>query len=194
MALDFLTSEAVRSCVSMEACIDLMAATMISVSHGEASIPQRNVVALGSSGNAFVDMPGAIASPGTFGTKIVSFFPGNRELPAIQGLIVVFDCSTGQPKAVVDAAAVTALRTAAASGMATRWLARENSETLALLGYGVQAEYHLRAMQAVRPIKRAIVWGRSEDKAEAFAKRNRSLAGIDIIIAPDARTAVEQSD
>ena len=194
MALDFLTSEAVRSCVSMEACIDLMAATMISVSRGKASMPQRSVVALGSSGNAFVVMPGAIDSPETFGTKLVSFFPGNKELPAIQGLMVVFNATTGQPKAVVDAAAVTALRTAAASGVATRCLAREDSETLALLGYGVQAEYHLRAIRAVRPLKRAIVWGRSKDRAEAFAKRNRSLAGIEIVVAPDARSAVEQAD
>jgi ornithine cyclodeaminase len=139
-------------------------------------------------------MPGAISRPGTFGAKLVSFFPGNTNYPAIQGLIVLFDAATGEPKAVVEAAAVTALRTAAASGMATRELAREDAATLALLGYGVQAESHLRAMQAVRPLRRVLVWGRSMEKARAFAEHNAARAGIEIHAVADARTAVAEAD
>jgi ornithine cyclodeaminase len=178
----------------MEECIDLMATTMVSVSQGEAAIPQRSILALGDSGNAFIVMPGASGRPAAFGSKLVSFFPGNTSLPAIQGLIVVFNTATGRPDAVVDAAAVTALRTAAASGMATRLLAREDAKTLALLGYGLQAEYHLRAMQAVRAIERVLVWGRSMEKAQAFANRHRTHAGIEIIAASDPQSAVEQAD
>ncbi len=194
MAIEVLTGDAVRNSVSMEACIDLMAATMVSVSRGAASLPLRSVVPLGDSGNAFVVMPGAIRHPETFGAKLVSFFPGNTRFPAIQGLIILFDGATGEPKAVVDAAAVTAIRTAAASGMATRALAREDAATLALLGYGVQAESHLRAMQAVRPLRRVLVWGRSREKAQAFAERNAARAGIEIRAVEDAQSAVEQTD
>jgi ornithine cyclodeaminase/alanine dehydrogenase-like protein (mu-crystallin family) len=194
MAIDVLSGDAVRSCVSMEACIDLMADTMASLSRGEASLPQRSVVGLGTSGNDFIVMPGATGRPAAFGAKLVSFFPRNPDLPAIQGVIVVFDASSGRPTAIVDAAAVTTLRTAAASGMATRLLARQDATTLALLGCGIQAESHLRAMLAVRDIRRVIVWGRSMAKARAFAERQRSRAGIEITVVPDAQSAVRQAD
>jgi ornithine cyclodeaminase len=178
----------------MLACIDLMASTMVAVSRGEAKLPLRSIVGLGEAGNSFIVMPGATASPPAFGSKLLSIFPRNSALPAIQGLIVVFDADDGRPVAVVDAVSVTALRTAAASGMATRALAREDATTLALLGTGVQAESHLEAMRAVRPLERVLVWGRSRNKAEAFAQRHRARAGIEIAVAPDAKSAVEQAD
>src|SRR5262245_58769125 len=103
MTLHFLTADAVRAAVSMEACIDLMAATMVAVSRGEATMPLRSVVALGNSGNAYIDMPGALAGAAVFGSKLVGYFPGNRGLPAVQGVIVLFDAATGRPKALVDA-------------------------------------------------------------------------------------------
>lgn len=193
MALDILTGEAIRNCVSMEACIDLLAATMRSVSRNETTMPPRGILALGASGNLLLDMPGAIARPAVFGSKLLSYFPGNSAQPRIQGVIVLFDAATGAPTAVVDAVSVTALRTAAASGLATRLLAREDASTLAILGTGVQAEYHLRAMHAVRPLTRVIVWGRSREKAEAFVRRLGG-AGDDFVATPDARLAVEQAD
>jgi ornithine cyclodeaminase len=78
--------------------------------------------------------------------------------------------------------------------MATRALAREAAATLALLGTGVQADSHLEAMQAVRRLERVLVWGRSRDKAQAFAERHRTRAGIEGAVAPDAKSAVEQAD
>jgi ornithine cyclodeaminase len=194
MPLDIVTGEAVRGLVSMEACIDLMAGTMRGISRGETTIPPRAVVALGDSGNLFLDMPGATARPAAFGSKLLGYFPGNTTRPMIQGVIVLFDATTGAPAAIVDAVSVTALRTAAASGLATRLLAREDATTLVILGTGVQAEYHLRAMRAVRPIKHVLVWGRSRENAEAFAQRTRPLAGIEVAVSADAKSAVEQAD
>lgn len=196
MPLDILTGEAIRNCVSMEACIDLMSETMRAVSRKEVSIPPRAVIALGDSGNLFLDMPGATARPAAFGSKLLGYFPGNTTRPMIQGVIILFDAATGAPAAIADAVSVTALRTAAASGLATRLLARKDATTLAILGTGVQAEYHLRAMRAVRPITRVLVWGRSREKAEAFAGRHRAGAGAgaDVTAAADAKTAVEQAD
>lgn len=194
MPLDILTGEAIRNCVSMEACIDLMSETMLAVSRKQVTIPPRAVVALEDSGNIFLDMPGAMARPAAFGSKLLGYFPGNTTRPMIQGVIVLFNAATGAPAAIADAISVTALRTAAASGLATRLLARKDATTLAILGTGVQAEYHLRAMRAVRPVARVLVWGRSREKAEAFARRHRAGAGIDVIAAADAKTAVEQAD
>jgi ornithine cyclodeaminase len=194
MALEILTGEAIFDSVSMEACIDLMAETMRGVSGGEARLPARSVVALDDAGNLLLDMPGAIDRPAVFGSKLLSYFPANSTLPMIQGVIILFEASTGRPVAVIDAVSVTALRTAAASGMATRLLAREDASTLAILGTGVQAEHHLRAMRAVRSIKRVAVWGRTPENAQAFAARHRGSAGIEIVAVTDARTAVEPAD
>jgi ornithine cyclodeaminase len=194
MALDILTGEAIRSYVTMEACIDLMGETMRAVSRGEARLPPRAVVPLDDAGNLLLDMPGAIDRPAVFGSKLLSYFPANTALPTLQGVIVLFEAASGRAVAVVDAVSVTALRTAAASGLATRLLAHEDARTLAILGTGVQAEHHLRAMRAVRPIERVIVWGRSLEKARAFAERHREGAGIGIFAVPDARSAVEAAD
>jgi alanine dehydrogenase len=194
MPLDILTGEAIRACVSMQACIDLMAETMRGLSRGEARLPPRSVVALDDAGNLLLDMPGAVERTNVFGSKLLSYFPANTALPMIQGVIVLFEAGTGRPLAVVDAVSVTALRTAAASGLATRLLAREDARTAAILGTGLQAEHHLRAMLAVRPLERVIVWGRSPEKAQAFAERHRTSAGIEIVAVPDARSAVEPAD
>lgn len=194
MALDILTGEAIRNLVSMEACIDLMGEMMRGISRGATTIPPRAVVPLGPDGNLYLDMPGATAKPPAFGSKLLGYFPGNTARPMIQGVIVLFDVATGAPTAIVDAVSVTALRTAAASGLATRLLAREDASTLAILGTGVQAEAHLRAMRAVRPVKRVFVWSRSPGKAEAFAARHRAGAGCDITAVPGARSAVERAD
>jgi len=157
-------------------------------------MPLRSVVPMGIAGSAFVVMPGALGRPPVFGAKLISYFPKNTSLPVIQGVIAVFDGESGRLKALVDATSVTALRTAAASGMATRALAREDTRTLALLGCGVQAEYHLRAMRAVRPIEHVLVWGRSLDKAKAFAERSAAASGLKVEAVPDAKTAVEAAD
>lgn len=193
MALDILTGEAIRDCVSMEACIDLMAGTMRDVSDGRARVPPRSVVALDDAGSLLLDMPGALDRPAVFGSKLLSYFPANTNLPMIQGVIVLFEAATGRPAAVVDAVSVTALRTAAASGLATRLLAREDARTVAILGTGVQADYHLRAMRAVRPNLRVMIWGRSEQKAEALAFRLRR-SGDEVAFTTHARSAVEDAD
>jgi ornithine cyclodeaminase len=195
MTLDILTGEAVRNCVSMEACIDLMASTMIAVSRGEATLPQRSFVDLEEPGNAFLVMPGAAGRPPAFGSKLLSLFPRNSTLPAIQGLIVVFDAVDGGPIAVVDAASVTCAEDGRGERHGdARTLGARGRDDAGDSGLGVQAESHLDAMRAVRPLERVLVWGRSKDKAEAFVERNRARAGIEIVVASDVKSAVEQAD
>lgn len=158
----------------MSACIDLMARTQAAISRGEIKLPLRSFLPVAGGKGGLGLMPGEISS--TFGAKLISLYPGNprRDLPAIQGCILLFDPETGTPAALVEGGSVTAIRTAAAGGAATRALAREDASVLALLGYGVQAQTHLEAMCCVRPIREVRVWGPSVEKARLFAERHAS--------------------
>ena len=138
-------------------------------------------------------MPGEI--PSGFGAKLISLFPENpgRGLPAIQGCIVLFDRTTGTPAALIDGASVTAIRTAAASGAATRALARKDASVLAILGYGVQAGTHLEAMRCVRPVREVRVWGPSIEKARRFARQHHA-EGSAVEAVAAAREAIAGAD
>jgi ornithine cyclodeaminase len=117
--------------------------------------------------------------------KLVGIDPANpaRGLPRIQGVVVLFAGPGLTPTAVLDAAAVTTLRTAAVSGLATRHLARPDSERLVLIGAGPQAHAHLDAMVAVAPVRRVRVVSRRPGPAEALAERARTVFGLDAEVA-----------
>ena len=167
--IPWFDADTVRRVLRMDACIDLMADTQAAISRGEITPPLRSFVPVAGGKAGMGIMPGD--TPSAFGAKLISLYADNpaRGLPLIQGCIVVFDRETGTPAALVEGASVTAIRTAAASGAATRALAREDSSVLALLGYGVQAETHLEAMRCVRPVHEVRVWGPSLEKAGRFA-------------------------
>ena len=186
----------VARCLPMSDCIDLMAETQISLSRKEAQVPQRAIQPVGSNGGAFCVMPGETRIPAVFGAKLISVFPRNTAIgeAAIRGGILLFEPDHGAPIALVDASAVTAIRTAAASGMATRALADENASVLGLLGCGVQAVTHLEAMLAVRPVEKVRVWGRSIAKAEAFAQAQGERYELSIEAVADAEDAVRGAD
>ena len=114
------------------------------------------------------------------GVKLVTVTPGNASsgLPLVQGIYVLFASATGEPLMLVDATPLTRLRTAAVSGVATRLLARADSSRLVVFGAGVQAEAHVEAMRAVRPIEAVTIVGRSRERAEALASRTRASVGL----------------
>lgn len=116
-------------------------------------------------------------SEGGAGVKVVTVNPGNpaRGLPLVQGVYVLFAPGTLEPVAVVDGAALTGIRTAAVSGLATRHLARRDATRLVVFGAGTQARTHLEAMTAVRPIERVTVVSRTQERAEALADEARAL-------------------
>ena len=120
------------------------------------------------------------AGDGGLGVKLVAITPLNptRGLPFINAVYVLFDKATQTPEAVIDGGALTALRTAAVSGLATRHLANPDSASLVIFGAGVEARSHLEAMLAVRPIERVIVVSRTVARAEALAAVARKR-GID---------------
>ena len=179
----------------MPACIDLMERTMIAVSQGRASLPIRSVVPVGGA-NLMGVMPGRLAEPDCFGIKLVSLFPGNvaAGFSSHLGLVMLFEPEHGRPVALMDAGEITAIRTAAASGLATRLLAREGTGDLAVLGAGEQARSHLAAMLAVRPIRRVRVWSHRPKRAEAFAMAGGERQGLAIEAASSVEAAVAGAD
>lgn len=191
----FIDGEEVRARLTFEACIPLVRGAMIAFSRGQTRQLLRSVIPL-VDGRMFGIMPGAMGERAVFGAKLISIFPDNfaRGAPSHQGVIVLFDGASGAPLCVVDAGEVTAIRTAAASAVATDALARPEACTLAILGYGEQAGTHIRAISHVRPLTRVTVWGRDPDKAAAFARDMSRKTGLSVEASPDARSAVAAAD
>src|SRR5689334_2207342 len=123
----------------MPRCIELMEDALASLSRGQVALPLRPVIRIPDSQNAFAVMPAYSGALEAIGAKLISVFPENHgtELESHQGAVVLFDGKRGSPMAVMDAASITAIRTAAVSGVATRLLAQEGAATLAILGAGV---------------------------------------------------------
>jgi ornithine cyclodeaminase len=180
----------------MDACIELMDRTLRALAEGDAQQPLRSVMWLPASVGLLGMMPSSLAAAGVMGVKVISVFPGNQgtAYDAHQGAVLLFETSNGRLLAVVDASQVTAIRTAAVSGVATRQLARTDAGDLAILGSGVQASRHLDAMLLVRTIRRVRVWSRNSEHCRAFAARESKRHGIAIEPIPTAREAVTDAD
>ncbi|MEA1672952.1 ornithine cyclodeaminase family protein [Nitrospirillum sp. BR 11163] len=177
-----------------DTCIPIVRQAMTALSNGETQQLPRGVLPL-DMGHMFGVMPGAL-DDGPFGAKLVAVFPDNfdKGLPSHQGVIVLFDRDSGRPVGVVDGGKVTAIRTAAASAVATDALARPEARTLALLGYGEQALTHARAIARVRRLSRVTVWGRSPARAAAFAATLGEELGLPVRAAASAQEAVVDAD
>jgi alanine dehydrogenase len=136
-------------------------------------MPPRTGVEVPGHGSVLL-MGAHVHGRGSLAAKLVSLFPGHD--PAHQAAIVVFDAATGTPSALMDGDAITELRTAAASRLATRLLAREDADVLAVVGTGVQGAAHLAALMREREWAEVRVWGRREDRARALADAGRGAA------------------
>jgi ornithine cyclodeaminase/alanine dehydrogenase-like protein (mu-crystallin family) len=190
MAVLVLNQQEVEELLDIEGCIDAMAEALAALARGELTMPLRSMFAPGD-GSLIGLMPSHRAgSTPVYALKTVCVFPDNpqRGLDAHQGTVTLFDGETGEVRALLNASAVTAIRTAAVSGVATRLLAREDTRELAILGAGVQARTHAEAMRAVRPFERIRVYSRTREHAEEFA------AEIGAAVAPSAEEAVRGAD
>jgi ornithine cyclodeaminase len=157
----------VRRLLPMAECIDVMAEALASLSRGEVHNPLRFVVRPPGEPSLLGLMPSHRGGERPlYALKAVAIFPSNAELglDLHQGFVALFDGETGAARAILNAGGITAVRTAAVSGVATRLLARDDVRTLAILGTGIQARAHLEAMRAVREFERVVVWGRTPDR------------------------------
>ncbi|MFV3126934.1 ornithine cyclodeaminase family protein [Niveispirillum sp. KHB5.9] len=196
MSIIVLDRHAVETLLPMDECIDAVAHGMARTARGGTRQPPRSRLDLPLPGNLLSMMPGWIDEPEAFGIKVVSVFPGNFNvgLPSHRGLVLLFEAVHGALVGIFDGGAITAIRTAAASALATRLLSRPDATRLAVLGYGEQAEQHVAAMLVVRPISHVAVWGRSPDKAADFCRRLSEKHGIDMEPAASVQEAVAKAD
>ena len=179
----------------MPDAIAIVDAAMRDLSSGRVVSPQRTVMSVNPATRLGL-MPGAMPDLGRFGLKVVSLSSDAPKygLPSHQGLMLLFDDATGRPLAALDTHALTRLRTAAASAVATRALARGNAQTLAIIGCGDLAAPHIEAISSVRPIRRVILWSRTRESAEKLAKARVGVADQDIRVAQSVEEAVADAD
>jgi ornithine cyclodeaminase/alanine dehydrogenase-like protein (mu-crystallin family) len=191
----FIDREEISRRLTYEVCIPIVRQAMIAFSRGETKQLLRSIMSL-SEGRLFGVMPGAMGAHAAFGAKLISVFHGNfaRGVQSHQGLVILFDPESGAPVCVLDAAEITAIRTAAASAVATDALARQDARRLALLGYGEQAATHARSIAKVRDLESIVVWGRSPARVQNFAERMQSELAIPVAPAADVQTAVADAD
>jgi ornithine cyclodeaminase/alanine dehydrogenase-like protein (mu-crystallin family) len=191
----FIDREEVAHRLTYDICIPLVRDAMIAFSAGETKQLLRSIIPL-ADGHLFGIMPGALGATKPFGAKLISIFPENaaQGKQSHQGLIVLFEPDTGTPVCVVHAGEVTAIRTAAASAVATDALARKDATHLAILGTGEQAATHARAISKVRPLESIAVWGRSQNSARAFATKMQAELGIPVTAIATVQQAVANAD
>lgn len=189
-----LNREAVAESLSHAECIEAVEAAMRAVSRGDTIMPLRRYMDIPRHGGKFTLMPGYLGKPCTFGVKIVSKYPRSADSPygSHVGAVMIFDSDEGIPLALLDGSELTAIRTAAASALATRILARADAATLAMLGTGTQAQHHVRALSCVRPITEVRVWGRTCAHARRLVRRLPASAAARLC--GSAREAVEGAD
>jgi len=188
----------VRALLPMNECIGVMERALRNVTDGSSVLPLRTVMRLDGTPNAFAAMPAVVGkgAGASLGAKIITVFPGNDATPYDShiGVVLLFDAEHGTLLAIADASSITAIRTSAVSGLATRLLAREDAKELAILGAGVLAMPHLEAVRCVREIRRVRVWSRSGDRAKGFAARARKQFGVEVMVSGSAREAVEGAE
>jgi ornithine cyclodeaminase/alanine dehydrogenase len=193
-----LSRQDVESVLTMEDCLQAVEIAFAELARGNAVMPQRAVIQVADHKGIFLGMPAFIGGDlNSLGLKAVTVYPDNpakHDLPTTLGTLMLCDPATGKVVAIMDAGYLTAVRTGAASGVATRYLARENSEVCVVFGAGVQARKQLEAMKVVRPIRRALVIDIVAAARDSFAEQMSEMLAVDVISTEDVEGAVRNAD
>ncbi|MCY3905937.1 MAG: ornithine cyclodeaminase family protein [Anaerolineaceae bacterium] len=194
MELLVINAAEVRQLLPMAACMDAMETALKQLGRGEAQNPLRSANWLADNRGILLAMPALTEE--AMAIKVITVMPGNHGTPydSHMGAVILFDSQYGRPLALMDATEITAIRTAAVSGVATRALAREDAGDLAILGTGVQARSHLQAMLEARPLRRVRVWSRGEAHRAAYVQWASDELDVEVESAGSAESAVKGAD
>jgi len=186
----------VTELLPMEEAIDVMRRALTMLAEGDVVMPLRQMLVMPGGDRVMGLMPSYLGGLEAFGVKVVAAFPANfgTGYDTHQGVVLFFDSERGLLRAIVDATSITAIRTAAVSGLVTDLLARPDAGDLAIIGAGTQAHTHLQAMRGVRPLRRVRVYSVPAESAEAFAARESRLTGLTVQVAATAEEAVTGAD
>jgi ornithine cyclodeaminase len=197
MSIPVLTAEDIERLLPIGDCIAVMEQAFTDLQRGFLHHPLRTFWVPPGVNGGTMWMAAYRSSPKPmFGTKLLFVLNDNpsRGLDSHQGQVILADGETGELRALLDASAVTAIRTAAVSALATRLLARENARVLAIVGTGVQARKHLESIPLVRRVERALVAGRTRDHAQRFVDEMRRTGSMELAAADGAEAAVRAAD
>jgi ornithine cyclodeaminase len=199
MKLKILTRDEVAKAVNMAEAIETVKKAFIQLSTGKAEMPLRTQVPVERRRGVTLFMPAYLADSDAMGAKIVSVFPDNqkKKLPTIHAVVISVDAKTGRPTAVMDGTYLTALRTGAASGVATDILGREDARVAAIFGAGIQSRTQLEAICTVRSIEKVWVYDMVPAVATAYVKEMKergSPVPADISVAKSPKQAVFEAD
>jgi alanine dehydrogenase len=191
-----LSEKEVQSLAEVEELIPVLERAHIQYSTGKAVMPVRLVVPLPQIEGRITSMPGYLNEDKALGMKVVTFFPNNlkQNLPQILATVMLFSADTGKMIAAMDGNYITAIRTACVSAMATRALANPESRVLGVLGAGVQARAHIRALTQIRKISEIRVYDIFEASARQLQESLQKESGIKINVVQSAREAVRGAD
>jgi ornithine cyclodeaminase/alanine dehydrogenase-like protein (mu-crystallin family) len=190
-----LTADEVRIALPMHAAIEAMRGGFAALSSGRATVPLRTT--LPTPGGVTLLMPAHLHDADASTVKIVSVYGGNaaRGLPIIHATVLVLDATTGQPRAILDGAALTAIRTGAGAGLATELLAREDAAIVGCIGAGTQSRTQIEAALSVRPIREVRVFCRTEASRAMFCRAmQQDFPKVRFIAAKSRADALDHAD
>jgi len=195
MSVPYYDAATVERLLDYPGCIAEMRKAMAALSTSGRTQPLRQIVPL-REGAVFGVMPGDLCALDTFGAKLISVFhdPGSHGRSRHRGVVAAFDFASGELVCLADAEPITAIRTACATAAATDSLARADAATLLVMGAGLQAETHLRALMQVRRFREVLVWGRDSARTQGFAERMSRELGFAVTPIGDAQEAVRRAD
>lgn len=192
-----LTRDDVAALLTMEDAIEAVETAFADLHAGRADMPQRAAIRVPDHHGTALFMPAHIAGMGALGIKVVTVYPDNpahHDLPTVLGLILLNDPATGAAMALMDGGLITAMRTGAVSGVATKHMARADAKSVGIFGAGVQARTQLEAVAAVRALEQAVVYDVIAEQRERFAADMGARLSIPVHAVAEPREAVEGMD
>lgn len=192
-----LSNHEVGALLPMKECINVMREALLALADGKVHQPLRTIIRPPDANGVMGLMPSYVSGDSAaFGLKAVCVFPGNssKGMDAHQGAVLLFSGETGELLAMMNASAITAIRTAAVSGVATDLLAREDAGNLAMIGSGVQARSHLAAMSDVRSIRRCRMVSRRSEHARNFVEEMSQEFSFPIEVVETVEEALKEAD
>lgn len=186
----------VENSLTMREAIEVVRQAFMELSNGTANVPPRIHLSIEKENATTLIMPAYLSQTQVLACKIVSVFPNNatKNQPVIFGLVTLFSAETGEPLAVIEGGSLTALRTGAASGLATDLLARQDAKTLAIFGAGAQSKTQIEGVCAVRNIEKIYVFSRRIEQTEQLINDLQTKVNSEFIVANSPKQAVQNAD
>jgi len=191
-----LTRKDLEKVLSMKDVIEAVEKAFLELYHEKAKVPLRTILEVEKHDGFLLYMPSYLESSEALAVKVVSLYPENpkKGLPSVLASILLNDPKSGKPLAFMEGTYITAMRTGAASGVATKYLAREDAKIVGIIGAGVQARTQLWAVCEVRNVEKAYVYDINKEKSQNFAEEMSKKFEIKIDVADSPREVVENSD